>query len=105
MKGRQMTPQVAFAVHGWWTAQKTEQAILARIEHEQLLLSVVQNDMSAFQSQIHSLVQEGPSRLIEVEPGVFIMLAWQPRDDYHTIELATVVPLGDHEDPTYVVPT
>ena len=100
-----MTPLLANAVHGWRTAQKAEQKILARIEHEQMLLRIVRDDMSGFQIQIRSFVQEGPSRLIEVEKGVFIVLAWQPRDDMHIMELTTVEQLGEHEQTTYMIPT
>jgi hypothetical protein len=100
-----MTPLLANTVHGWWTAQKAEQDILARIENEEMLLRIVRSDMSGFQAQIRSFAQEGPSRLIEVEQGIFVMLAWQSRDDMHIMELATVEQLGEHENTTYVVPT
>jgi hypothetical protein len=100
-----MTPLLANAVHGWWTAQNAEQDILARIENEEMLLRIVRDDMNGFQAQIRSFTCEGPSRLIEVEQGVFVVLAWQPRDEYHRMELADVEQLGEHEETTYVIPS
>ncbi len=100
-----MTPLLANAVHGWWTTQKAEQEILARIENEQMLLRIVRDDMSGFQAQIRSFCCEGPSRLIEVEQGVFVVLAWQLGDDFHHMELTTVEQLGKHDETTYRVPT
>ena len=99
-----MTP-IANSIHGWWTAQKAEQDILARIENEQMLLRIIRDDMSVFQDQIRSIEYEGPSRLIEVEQGVFVVLAWQSRDDLYSIELTPVEQLGEHKETTYVVPS
>ena len=100
-----MTPLLANAIHGWWTAQKAEQEILARSEREDMLLRTVREDMSGFQAQVRTFSREWPSLVVEVEAGVFVVLAWQSRDCEHIMELATVEQLGEHEETTYVVPT
>jgi hypothetical protein len=96
-----MTPQLKQSIVNWWDARNYAHELRQRIEDAEHLLRITEDDISGFQAQIRSFAAEGPSRLIEVEPGVFVVLAWQYRDDFHIMEHAVVEKVQEAEV-TYV---